>query len=125
MASWFTRRRIVGATVLVLVVAGIGGTVAALYAKKPAVPLQFLPADLAFVESKPLSRWLPVSGTLQPVRQAIVKAKVAGDVLQVTVREGETVKAGQMLARIDTSDLDARLIDRMGALESAKAQLAL
>jgi RND family efflux transporter MFP subunit len=133
MASWFTRRRIVGATVLVLVVAGIGGTVAALYAKKPqgdngknaAVPLQFLPADLAFVESKPLSRWLPVSGTLQPVRQAIVKAKVAGDVLQVTVREGETVNAGQMLARIDTSDLDAKLIDRIGALESAKAQLAL
>ena len=53
-----------------------------------------------------MSRWLPVSGTLQPVRQAIVKAKVSGDVRQITVREGETVQAGQMLARIDTADLE-------------------
>jgi multidrug efflux pump subunit AcrA (membrane-fusion protein) len=29
-----------------------------------------------------------VSGALQPVRQATVKAKVSGDVRQITVREG-------------------------------------
>ena len=137
MASWLTRRRLIGASITLLVVAGIGGTVAALYAKKPQdadgpgagknapVALQFTPGDLAYVEAKPLSRWLPVSGTLQPVRQAIVKAKVAGDVRQITVREGETVQAGQVLARIDTTDLDSKLIDRTGALESARAQLAL
>ena len=135
MASWFTRRRMIGASITLLVAATIGGTVAVLYAKKPQggdgagkntpVALQFTPGDLAYIESKPLSRWLPVSGTLQPVRQAIVKAKVAGDVRQITVREGETVQAGQMLARIDTTDLDSKLIDRTGALESAKAQLAL
>ena len=45
---------------------------------------------------------------------AIVKAKVAGDVRQISVREGETVQAGQVLARIDTTDLDAKLIDRTG-----------
>ena len=61
-----------------------------------------------------------MSGTLQPVRQAIVKAKVAGDIRQITIREGETVQAGQMLVRIDTTDLDLKLIDRVGALESAK-----
>ena len=59
------------------------------------------------------------------MRQATVKAKVSGDVRQVTVREGETVQTGQVLARIDTADLDAKLIERIGALESAKAQLAL
>jgi RND family efflux transporter MFP subunit len=135
MASWFTRRRLIGAFIALLVALAIGGTVAALYAKKlpfgddagkkAPVALQFTPGDLAYVESKPLSRWLPVSGTLQPVRQAIVKAKIAGDVRHITVREGETVQAGQMLARIDTTDLDSKLIDRTGALESARAQLAL
>lgn len=135
MASRFTRRRLAGASIVVLVVAGIAGGVAMLYAKKPvdgdagpkgaAVALQFTPGDLAYVEAKPLSRWLPLSGTLQPVRQAVVKAKVAGDVRQITVREGETVQAGQILARIDTTDLDSKLIDRTGALESARAQLAL
>ncbi len=58
-----------------------------------------------------------MSGALQPVRQATVKAKVSGDVRQVTVREGETVQAGQVLARIDTADLDAKLVERIGALE--------
>ena len=66
-----------------------------------------------------------MSGALQPVRQATVKAKVSGDVKQITVREGETVQAGQVLARIDTADLEAKLIERVGALESAKAQLAM
>jgi membrane fusion protein, multidrug efflux system len=126
-----TRRRSVGALIVLLVVLGVGGGAMALRAqKKPEdksapVVLQFAATDLAFVAAKPLARWLPVSGTLQPVRQAIVKAKVAGDIRQITVREGETVQAGQMLVRIDTTDLDSKLIDRVGALESAKAQLAL
>jgi RND family efflux transporter MFP subunit len=134
MATWMTRRRVVGGLVLLLVVAGLSGAVAWRIAKKsgdggPAkdvpVTLEFAAGDLTYVQSMPLARWLPVSGTLQPVRQAIVKAKVAGDVKQVTTREGEAIQAGQVLARIDTTDLEARLIDRIGALESAKAQLAL
>jgi membrane fusion protein (multidrug efflux system) len=89
------------------------------------VTLEFAPADLAVAESRALSRWLPVSGTMQPVHQATVKAKVSGDVREITVREGDRVKAGQMLVRVDTADLDARLIERQGQLESAKAQMAL
>jgi RND family efflux transporter MFP subunit len=72
-----------------------------------------------------MSRWLPVAGTMQPVRQATVKAKVSGDVREINVREGDPVRAGQMLVRVDTADLDARLIERQGQLESARAQLAL
>jgi len=138
MASRFTRRRVIGSLVIVVALVGVGAALALksgpktqdsgpanVGGKPPAVALQFMPGDLAYVQAKPLSRWLPVSGTLQPMRQAIVKAKVAGDVLQITVREGDTVKAGQVLARIDTTDLDSRLIDKTGALESAKAQLAL
>jgi len=134
MATWFTRRRAIGALVTALIIAALGGAVALRASKKAhdesgagaaPVTLQFATSDLTYVEARPLSRWLPVSGTLQPVRQAIVKAKVAGDVKQITVREGETVRAGQVLARIDTTDLESRLVDRIGALESAKAQLAL
>ena len=134
MATWFTRRRVVATLVTLLVLGALGGAIAQRVARKAAenappkeapVALQFAPNDLAYLESRPLSRWLPVSGTLQPVRQATVKAKVAGDVLEVTVREGEPVKAGQMLARIDTTDAEARLADRVGAMESARAQLAL
>jgi RND family efflux transporter MFP subunit len=128
-----TRRRAVIVLVAALALGALGGAVAwraahrqdPMMDKGPPVVLQFAPSDLAYVEARPLSRWLPVSGSLQPVRQAIVKAKVAGDVREIGVREGEAVQAGQVLARIDTTDLESRLVDRIGALESARAQLAL
>ena len=56
-----------------------------------------------------LRRLLPLSGSLRAVNQATVKAKVAGDVREVLVREGEAVKEGQVLIRMDTSDYQARL----------------
>ena len=91
----------------------------------PPVVLEFNQADLAAVEAHALTRWLPVSGALQPVNQSTVRSKVSGELRQVMVREGETVRAGQAIARFDTADLEARLNDRMGALESSRAQLAL
>ena len=137
MAKRWTRRRVIGAGIALVIMGAIGGTVAMRLVKKAAdgpggkggrgspVTLEFSAADLTRIEAQPLSRWLPVSGTLQPVRQATVKAKVSGDVRQITVREGESVRAGQLLARIDTADLEAKLLERAGALESAKAQLAM
>jgi RND family efflux transporter MFP subunit len=135
MSRGLTRRPAIGGLVVLLLVGALASAVALRAARKASegndlakgapVALQFTPSDLTHVEATPLARWLPVSGTLQPVRQAIVKAKVAGDVKQVTVREGESVRAGQVLARIDTTDLEAKLADRIGALESARAQLAL
>jgi RND family efflux transporter MFP subunit len=134
MTFRITRRRIIGGLVVFALVGGLAGAVAlraskhsegsAAQAASPA-PLQFATADLAYVQSTPLARWLPVSGTLQPIRQAVVKAKVAGDLVEFTVREGEPVRAGQKIARIDSADLQSRLIDRLGAVESARAQLAL
>ncbi|HTP99618.1 MAG TPA: efflux RND transporter periplasmic adaptor subunit [Casimicrobiaceae bacterium] len=130
-----TRRRIVVALVVLLAAGSLGGAVAIRAVKKgqegresdkgAPVTLEFAQADLAVVEPKPLSRWLPVSGTLQPVRQATVKAKVSGDVREITVRDGDPVTAGQLLVRVDTADLEAKLIERQGQLESARAQLAL
>jgi membrane fusion protein (multidrug efflux system) len=135
MAKVLTRRRVIGGIVALVVVGAIGGSVAMRLAKKDGggpggknqvpVALEFAPADLTRIEQRALARWLPVSGALQPVRQATVKAKVSGDVRQITVREGEAVQSGQVLARIDTADLDAKLVERIGALESARAQLAL
>ena len=134
MTAGWNRRRVV-VLILALAVLGAAGTGVALRAakrsaderkgKEAPVALEFGPADLVRVESAPLARWLPVSGTITPLRQATVKAKVSGDVRELHVREGEAVRAGQVVARIDSADLDARLADRIGALEAAKAQLAL
>jgi membrane fusion protein, multidrug efflux system len=133
MARWLTRRRTIGALVAIAVIGGLAAAgavrvnkrAAASPANAPPAALEFTSADISVVESRALARWLPVSGTLQPVDQATIKAKVSGEIRQVSAREGEPVKAGQVLARFDTSDLEAKLNDRIGALESGRAQLAL
>ena len=134
MAVRITGRRFAVAVTVVLAVALAAAIGVRVYKKQQEgrdndkntpVTLEFAAADLAVAESKPLSRWLPVSGALQPVRQATVKSKVSGEVRAITVREGDAVQAGQVLARMDTADLEARLIERQGQLASARAQLAM
>jgi membrane fusion protein, multidrug efflux system len=135
MTVGIVQRRITIALVVAVLVGGVAATAAfqastraAAQARAEAripVALEFAATDLAYVENAPLSRWLPVSGTLEPVHQAIVKAKVAGDIARLTVREGEAVRAGQTLAHVESPDLASRLVDRVGAVESARAQLAL
>ncbi len=88
-------------------------------------PLELAPADVAVVSMSQLSRSLPVSGSLSPLVQTTVKSKVAGDVLELTVREGQAVKQGEVLARIDTRYLKATLDSQQAALEKARADLAL
>ncbi|MCC7327030.1 MAG: efflux RND transporter periplasmic adaptor subunit [Burkholderiales bacterium] len=135
MGVRITRRRVVAAIITLLAVASLAGAIGARWYQKQQerrendikvpVTLEFGPADLASVETRTLSRWLPVSGTMRPVHQATVKSKVSGDVREITVREGDAVKEGQLLIKVDTADLDARLLERQGQLQSAKAQLAL
>lgn len=135
MGIAITRRRVIVSLVAVALVGGLAGAVALRASKRAGahdggdaaktVALEFVAADLAYVEATSLSRWLPVSGTLQPIHQAVVKAKVAGDVVGLNVREGEPVRAGQKIAHIDSPDLQSRYVDRVGTVESARAQLAL
>jgi membrane fusion protein (multidrug efflux system) len=136
MAVVFTRRRVVAGLIVLLVAGALAAAIGMRLARKaaearespdkaPPVTLEFAPADLAYVAARPMSRWLAVSGTLQPERQATVKAKVVGEVRELSLREGERVQKGQVVARIDTADLEAKLAERVGALESARAHLAL
>ena len=87
------------------------------------ITLEFTPADIAVVEVRSLVRSIPFSGSLAPVVQTAVKSKVPGEVMRVFVREGEAVTAGQLLAQIDTTDLQSRVDAQAAALEEAKARL--
>jgi len=84
---------------------------------------EFLQGDLSIVEPMSLERTLPLTGSLAPLNEATVKAKVAGELVAVAVREGESVKAGQLLARVDITDVQARVAARQADVEAAKAQL--
>jgi RND family efflux transporter MFP subunit len=114
------------AAALVASLVGYRATQAKPEAKKDGpVTLEFTPADIAVVEVRSLTRSIPFSGSLSPVVQTAVKSKVPGEVTRVLVREGEAVKAGQLLAQTDTTDLQSRLDAQAAALEEAKARLKI
>lgn len=88
-------------------------------------PLELLPVDVAVVRRGSLAGGLPVTGGLQPVNQTTVQARVGSDIAAVLVREGERVQKGQVLARLGTQDLEARVKQAEAQLASAKVEAQL
>lgn len=92
-------------------------------AAQTASAIEFAPGDLHTVGTGTIARTLPVTGTLTPVNRATVKAKVAGVVLEMAVREGTAVREGQLIARLDPTDFTLRLREREAQFRSAEAQV--
>lgn len=60
---------------------------------------------------------------IEAVRQATVAAQLSGAVTQILVDAGDRVKKGQVLARIDTRETDARVAAGRASVAQADAQL--
>ncbi|MFC4930395.1 efflux RND transporter periplasmic adaptor subunit [Massilia sp. GCM10023247] len=93
-------------------------------ADKPTV-FELAQNDVVTVEARELALRLPLSGSLAPLAQATVKSKVSGVVLETSVREGMSVSAGQVIARLDDADARARVAQQTAMLKEANARLAL
>ncbi|MCU0768035.1 MAG: efflux RND transporter periplasmic adaptor subunit [Burkholderiaceae bacterium] len=127
-----TRRTKIGWLIGLLVVAlAGGGAVIAQRQAQPAAakkderpPLEFAQADVVSLQPRKLSVELAVPGSVLAVSQATVRSKLSAEVRRVTVREGDKVTAGQIVAEFDTAQLRAQLAERNAAWESARAQLA-
>jgi RND family efflux transporter MFP subunit len=66
---------------------------------------------------------LDATGYITARREATVASKVTGRIAEVLIEEGETVKAGQILARLDDSDQLAQVALSNAQLKAATAQL--
>lgn len=82
-------------------------------------------ADVTTVDRGPLELLVPLSGTLRPLEQTVVKSKVAGELRQMTVREGQAVLRDQLVARFDDVELRALVAEKRANREAARAQLEL
>lgn len=79
--------------------------------------------DVVKAQMRDVLQGLPVSGSLKAVNSAMIKARVAGELQGLTLREGDFVKAGQVVARIDAAEYQSRVRQARQLAESARAQV--
>ncbi|MGV3682230.1 MAG: efflux RND transporter periplasmic adaptor subunit [Acidovorax sp.] len=121
------------AAVVVLVGGGAWRAMAARQAQQKALaqaasqraeaPMQLAASELVGVVRRNLVLGIPVSGSLRATESAMVKARVAGELQGLTVREGDSVRAGQVLARIEATESQARLRQAQQQADAARAQV--
>ena len=85
--------------------------------------LDFTLAEAARPESLALPQVIEFSGALVAPNTAMVRAKATGTLLSLDVQEGQRVKAGQLLGRIDVSDLASHVAERAANLAAVKTTL--
>ena len=84
--------------------------------------VQLAAADVLVARPRELTQSLSISGSLKAVDSASVKARVAGELSGLTVREGDSVTAGQVIGRIDPTEYESRVRQAQEQADSANAQ---
>jgi RND family efflux transporter MFP subunit len=85
--------------------------------------VELAPSDVLKAQERELSQSLAISGTLKAANSAAVKARAAGDLQGLTVREGDLVKVGQVIARVEPTEYLARVRQAQQQADSAGAQV--
>ena len=87
------------------------------------VALELAATDVVTLRVQALTRTLAVSGGLKAATSAVVRTKIASEIKSLTVREGDTVKAGQVIGRLDTTEFEWRVKQAEQTALAARTQL--
>ncbi len=87
------------------------------------MPRILVKAETIKVRSEPISISREVTGIVTSLHESTLASKVVGLVEEIRVREGDSVKAGSLLVRLDNRDLQAQLARAEAELENAALQL--
>jgi RND family efflux transporter MFP subunit len=90
---------------------------------KPTVVLELPAEDIVTARQQELASVIEISGTVRAARTALVKAKVASEIRQMSVREGDAVRQGQTLVQLDATEFEWRLRQAEQQAQAARAQL--
>lgn len=83
------------------------------------------PYRIAPVDRGAITRVVSATGTLQPLVSANVGSTVSGPVRDVLVDFNSQVRAGQVLARLDPTTFQQRVVQAQASLSQAQAQLGV
>jgi RND family efflux transporter MFP subunit len=127
-----TRWIVIGVIVLMLV-AGIWRSLSNKSAKQAAASatavavtqVELASTDVLKAELRDITQGLAISGTVKAVNYAVIKARVAGELKEVVAREGDAVKTGDVLARIDPTEYQRRWQQASETASAAKSQMEI
>jgi len=80
--------------------------------------------DVAIAQVGSLGADLRYTGTTQPLRQATLRTRTEGLLLQLAVDVGDPVQAGQLLGQLDPTLLQAALLQAQSQLAAQESQVA-
>jgi HlyD family secretion protein len=104
-----------------VLIAGTTATIKSIQQKNRPVDVTKLTVP---VEAKSVTVRITASGKVQPVQSVNISPKSPGLLAELNVEQGDTVKKGQIIARMDNSEIKMRILQYKANLEQAKAQLA-
>src|SRR5262245_45406336 len=127
-ASWSLR---IGALV-VLVAAAAWAYYANVYRPRPAMDMKMrasgaeaaFPIISATAERGPISGVVTYTGTIVPFNEQDIFPRVTGRVVEIPVYPGDSVRAGQVVARLDDVELSSRVREAEAMAATAKANRA-
>ncbi len=88
-------------------------------------PFELTAAEMAKIGTRPMVERLGISGELQPITRVVIRAREAGKIVEMNVRDGDTVQAGKLLVRFETDELQSTLLLRQSDRDAAEAELML
>ena len=113
---------IIGALVILLLV---GRPIAKKLTPKPKAPPEVgISVRVGYAHRGSMASTIEVSGDIKALKTAQLSAKTQGRVTAVPYREGDSVGAGTVVVRQDTSDLAAQVRQAQAGLLAAKARLS-
>jgi membrane fusion protein (multidrug efflux system) len=118
-------KKVAGAVALCLVLAACGRDGEAAEKPKADAGVTLGPENVYVVVAEEIATGPQLAGSLAAEREARVNAEIGGLVQGVFADEGQPVRAGQLLARIDAAAIRDQVLSGQSAVRSAEQQVSL
>lgn len=83
-----------------------------------------MPVEFGKVEKRTIIEKVPATGKIFPETEIKITSDVSGEIVALNVEEGDSVRQGQLLARIDPDAYQSAVERGEASVNNAKAQLA-
>ena len=82
-----------------------------------------IPVKVEEIVAQPFSHSFTATGELESIAEAFISPEVNGQIISINVSEGEYVKKGQLLARLNTVVIDKNIIEVKSPTKEATKKL--